>query len=65
MPAAARSASMPAAYHYRYLGVYDRAVYGKWTATYSGEQALLGFDLGTAGRPDGRRNVVSTEFTPR
>lgn len=53
------------AYHYRYLGVYDERIYGKWTATYSGERDLPDSTSGRLEGLMGGRNVVSTEFTPR
>ncbi len=54
-----------AAYHYRYLGVYDERVYGKWTATYSGERDLPDSTSGRLEGLMGGRKVVSTEFTLR
>ncbi|CAN7535554.1 caspase family protein [Polaromonas sp. LjRoot131] len=53
------------AYHYRYLGVYDERVYGKWTATYSDQRDLPDSTSGRLEGLMGGRNVVSTEFTLR
>lgn len=52
-------------YHYRYLGVYDERVYGRWSATYSGQRDLPDSTSARLEGLMGGRNVVSAEFTPR